>query len=231
MVGTPIEVDHRTVARINIDGPRFHVIVDAKTPPPEHIKIKLPNGKLVTQKILFDFYPMYCSTCKRMGHLTTVCRARRKSIHGLSPLIRDVSHAGNENDSWQVVRGRRNKNGNTHDQRKGSRVRGAERSKSCPPGGQLSTTRPGPSVAARGTIPNDIPNVHTYIASPLPSKEIPRNQTNPTEKEAQPITQSSVSQPPSERQSHVAQEGDVKMGSIDEDQLSEAPSHVPETQF
>lgn len=32
MAGTPIEVDHRTVARVNIDGPRIHVIVDAKMP-------------------------------------------------------------------------------------------------------------------------------------------------------------------------------------------------------
>lgn len=34
MVGTPIEVDHRTVARVNIDGPRIYVMVDPKTPPP-----------------------------------------------------------------------------------------------------------------------------------------------------------------------------------------------------
>lgn len=47
MVGTLVEVDHRTIARINIDGPRFHVIVDATYKPPDFIRIKFPSSKII----------------------------------------------------------------------------------------------------------------------------------------------------------------------------------------
>lgn len=103
MVGTPIEVNHRTVARINIDGPRIHVIVDAKGPPLEFIKIKLPNGKVITQKIKFDFYLLYCSHCRRMGHSTAVCRLAGRTNPSPSARTRGDFNAGMDKDGWQVV--------------------------------------------------------------------------------------------------------------------------------
>lgn len=183
MVGTSVEVDHRTVARININGPRFHVIVDAKTPPLDSIKIRLPNGKVILQKIKFDFYPLYYANCKRMGHSTITCRWSPTSNHVPSTAVRGKPNAGVEEDGWQQVRGRRNRQQTNIYRNLGGRGSGTWRSKSRQPGGrgnfggrsisQSQTMhapfleRTGPSAAARGAIPTEIHNAHTYIQSPL----------------------------------------------------------------
>lgn len=132
MVGTPIEVDHRTVARVNIDGPRIHVMVDAKTPPPEFIKIKLPSGKIVNQKIVFDFYPTYCTHCRHMGHVTAVCRRAGKTYPDPRSNSRGFANAetapsGPDDKGWQQVCRRKGRN------EKAAPTAGAGRGASRPP--------------------------------------------------------------------------------------------------
>lgn len=252
MVGTPIEVDHRTVARINIDGPRIHVIVDAKNPPPDLIKVKLPNGKVILQKIKFDFYPLYCLNCRRMGHSTSICRVASKTNPGPSFGTRGNLHAEIENDGWQLVKGRKNKQRNMEETNGFRRARSSSRSNSRPLHAYAhastrdrSKSRPhssqarvdvviGPSAVARGAIPKDIPNVHTYITSPPPNVDLLRSNATPNIEEPQKTPQHAIPQPPVDCHAHaphqgiVAPVGDDGSEGIYED-LTETTSHMSES--
>lgn len=182
IVGTLVEVDHRTVARINIDDMRFHVIVDEKKSPPENIKIKLPSAKIITQKITFDFYPLYCLKSRRMGHNSISCRALNKTGPSMRATSRGGPNAGRKNkEEWKMVRGRKGINNTTIGKEGGTSTNNERRSKSRPPTGQRGEsnrtrsrphTAPPPQVPNRpaamlhGAIPTEINNTHNYISSP-----------------------------------------------------------------
>lgn len=113
LVGCPIEVDAKTVAKTNIDGPRFHVLVDAFHEPREGIHIKLPCGTAFFQAIKFDFYPRMCSRCGRLGHFVKSCvanlefanktkRGSHPSVGGFFANYRNGSRPPQRDERWQA---------------------------------------------------------------------------------------------------------------------------------
>lgn len=184
--GTPLmlcsmleDFNFKEVPQFKFDGPRIHVIVDAKNPPQNLIEIKLPSGKVFNQKIKFDFYPLYCLKCKMMGHIASYCRTSRDA----NPIPRAFSRGGlpvggNKKEDWQVVRGQRNNNINAGTERRDGA--NGRRSKSCHQprtANERSRSRPHqphqhqnplrPKVTRKGSIPVEKNNTHIYIPSPL----------------------------------------------------------------
>lgn len=180
MVGTPIEVDHRTVARVNIDGPRIHVLVDAKNPPLEFIKIKLPNGKVIEQQIKFDFYPLYCCNCRRMGHSSSVCRLASRPNPNPSARTRGVLNADLDKEGWQTVRRR---NGRSNGRTPGNNLhtsRAALIGNAHAPGSGRGRSRPTHVLgqtrarsASRPPIPNAHDNGHAQSLARQPHQRAP----------------------------------------------------------
>lgn len=72
-VGTPVAVDHNTIRRQSLDGPRVQVIFYMKKDPRESIELVLPNGASIQQKIIFEQFPKFCHTCHAFGHITMGC--------------------------------------------------------------------------------------------------------------------------------------------------------------
>lgn len=46
--------------------------------------MKLRNGKIIQQKILFDLYLLYYKNCKHIGRITSTCRTLSKTNSGSS---------------------------------------------------------------------------------------------------------------------------------------------------
>lgn len=101
--GEPIEVDYKTISKNLIAGPRFQVFVDALKQPINSINLWLHNGNTFEQKVIYNFYPLFCSTCKCVGHSAVNFRVNTISNQGAVNSIRDgmkmVDDAG-----WQVQR-------------------------------------------------------------------------------------------------------------------------------
>lgn len=66
LIGELIVVDHKTIARNHIDGPRVQVLVDPAKPPIYGVNLSLHNGTTFEQKIVYNYYPIFCSHCKRV---------------------------------------------------------------------------------------------------------------------------------------------------------------------
>lgn len=107
MLGEPVEVDFKTISKNSLAGPRVMVLVDAMKSPVESVNLKLHNGNIFTQSVIYDFYPLFCSSCKRVGHTAENCRVNFTPNRG-APNPPRGSARGNLDTGWQV-QNRRNR--------------------------------------------------------------------------------------------------------------------------
>lgn len=42
------------------------------------VPIKLPNGKIRTQDVIYENVPKFCSSCRIMGHFLQMCKKKDK---------------------------------------------------------------------------------------------------------------------------------------------------------
>lgn len=91
-----------------IVGLKFLVLVDATKLAIHKVNIKLHNDNIFTQKIHYDFYPMFCSKCKRIGHIVNNCRVNIITSRGPTNLPR-VDTRIVDDVGWQVVPNMKNK--------------------------------------------------------------------------------------------------------------------------
>lgn len=74
-VGEPIEVDYKTISNLSVAGPKCLVLVNALKLPIHYVDIKMHNGNTFSHKIVYEYFPMLCSVCKRVRHTAYRCRA------------------------------------------------------------------------------------------------------------------------------------------------------------
>lgn len=158
LIGEPIAVDHKTMARNHIDGPRVQVLVDPARRPLYGVNLSLHNGTKFEQKIIYDYYPIFCSTCSRVGHVSENCRMTDRIGPGSRPRRAGERPQAPKQTDGQVKGGTK------------------ARSKSRPNRGARSRSRRGRSTAKKeagggGKAPTSIAlNTHTYFQSPESSQ-------------------------------------------------------------
>lgn len=175
-VGTPLKVAHETISKQYIAGPRVLIDVDASKEPPKSITLKLHNGNTFDQSILLDFYPFFCSRCRRAGHTASSCRASvfanpRPSVHP-----RAAPKLSTDQGEWQTVQRKNIRNGRSASRRGISRSK--SRATSLRPNRSLSrpskqqwrpvnhvTSAAAPLTHKNGAIPAHINNTHLHFDS------------------------------------------------------------------
>ncbi|XP_020271064.1 uncharacterized protein LOC109846252 [Asparagus officinalis] len=74
VIGKPIATDKLTANRQRLSYAR--VLVEVKMPStlPDHISIQGPNGKMINQRVHYEWKPKWCDYCKQLGHDAKSCR-------------------------------------------------------------------------------------------------------------------------------------------------------------
>lgn len=180
VVGIPIEVDFKTISKDYVAGPRVLISLDAKKEPPESITLQLHNGNSFVQPILLDYYPFFCTRCRRAGHLALACRVPDRTNVGTRAGPRTVSKPVSDPEGeWQVVENRKKRASRSKSRRPLNRSLSRaptiahSRSASRPPKQQwLPKNQPVGAAANNrntGAIPKIIDNHHTVFCSGSPS--------------------------------------------------------------
>ncbi|XP_022878006.1 uncharacterized protein LOC111395991 [Olea europaea var. sylvestris] len=81
-VGKPISTDKVTASRGRLSYARALVEVDASIELVRVVKIRLPNGSLREQDILFEHEPKFCGSCKVFGHSSLGCKYNKNTAGG-----------------------------------------------------------------------------------------------------------------------------------------------------
>lgn len=124
VIGKPIMADECTTVQSRISYARLLVKVDVTKPKLDAVKVVEPNGRTFMQTIVFDWYPVFCKTCQKIGHDCTALPRTKKNIRGvkykqvLTPketaqpsVVEPVQHVPvvpvtETRDSWTTVVGR-----------------------------------------------------------------------------------------------------------------------------
>ncbi|KAH0712497.1 hypothetical protein KY289_008456 [Solanum tuberosum] len=67
-LGNPLYADECTSQTSRISFARILVEVDVTRPLAKVIKIKYPKGRIVEQKVWYEWKPMFCQKCLQVGH-------------------------------------------------------------------------------------------------------------------------------------------------------------------
>ncbi|XP_015169869.1 uncharacterized protein [Solanum tuberosum] len=67
-LGNPLYADECTTQTSRISFARILVEVDVTRPLAKVIKIKYPKGRIVEQKVWYEWKPMFCQKCLQVGH-------------------------------------------------------------------------------------------------------------------------------------------------------------------
>ncbi|XP_062093673.1 uncharacterized protein LOC133799690 [Humulus lupulus] len=79
-IGTPIMVDKVTKARTMIKFARILVDMEIAENLPMHIHYLNERGQILEQPIKYEWLPTKCSSCKKLGHATNVCKHAPSAI-------------------------------------------------------------------------------------------------------------------------------------------------------
>lgn len=78
LVGKLIMVNHNTEKRNGLNFSRLLVEMEMNTQLPDVVFFKNKRGKLIEQKVSYDWKPTLCSHCSKYGHAEDVCRIKKK---------------------------------------------------------------------------------------------------------------------------------------------------------
>ncbi|VFQ95952.1 unnamed protein product [Cuscuta campestris] len=75
-IGQPIRRDRATASRVKWSYARIQVEVQINQTFPDQINFLNEEGRIITQKIKYEWAPTVCSHCNRIGHVFEMCRKR-----------------------------------------------------------------------------------------------------------------------------------------------------------
>ncbi|XP_031120233.1 uncharacterized protein LOC116023377 [Ipomoea triloba] len=75
LIGTPLKVDNSTLLRNRPSTARVCVELNVSIPPPEQVWITNGSYGDFAQLVIYEHIPQYCKTCRKFGHLQSVCRS------------------------------------------------------------------------------------------------------------------------------------------------------------
>ncbi|XP_020258926.1 uncharacterized protein LOC109835357 [Asparagus officinalis] len=77
-VGKPVATDKLTASKQRLAYARVLVEVHIPSSLPDSIPIHGPNGQVYNQKVIYEFKPKWCDSCKIVGHDTNFCKKHPK---------------------------------------------------------------------------------------------------------------------------------------------------------
>ncbi|XP_060217031.1 uncharacterized protein LOC132644453 [Lycium barbarum] len=104
LVGKPLMVDRNTERKIRLNFARLLVKVQINTPLPDVVLFKNERGKVVEQKVTYDWKPSICKVCHKYGHTKDICRRNKKNISEVNE--------GKGHEATQVVEQTKEEGGN-----------------------------------------------------------------------------------------------------------------------
>ncbi|XP_019256255.1 PREDICTED: uncharacterized protein LOC109234641 [Nicotiana attenuata] len=75
-IGNPICTDKLTTQEQRIAYAKILIEMDISQPLPDSLSLELPDGKYYSQDIEYEWKPMYCQDCLKVGHVTGDCKKR-----------------------------------------------------------------------------------------------------------------------------------------------------------
>ncbi|XP_019248707.1 PREDICTED: uncharacterized protein LOC109227975 [Nicotiana attenuata] len=75
-LGNPICTDKLTSQEQRVAYDRILIEMDISQPLPDSLSLELPDGKYYSQSIEYEWKPMYCQDCLKVGHITGNCKER-----------------------------------------------------------------------------------------------------------------------------------------------------------
>lgn len=106
VAGKPLHTDECTITQSEVSFARALVEVDISQPLIRFVRLKRPDGKVFEQKLEYEWEPVFCQQCQKVGHIYDVAPV---------PPVRAKPHQGNlrarqwpnaANGQWRVI-GRR----------------------------------------------------------------------------------------------------------------------------
>ncbi|KAK6145478.1 hypothetical protein DH2020_022298 [Rehmannia glutinosa] len=76
-IGKPVCSDRPTFEKTRPAFARLLVDVDPTKPPPKSVLLKQPDGSLIEQAVVIDFFPALCKKCKNFGHFAEACGSKK----------------------------------------------------------------------------------------------------------------------------------------------------------
>lgn len=80
VIGTPLATDKLTAAKGRMAYARVLVEVPIQDKVPLHVPVRLEDGRLIEQEIYFEWVPVKCSRCNRLGHVPVNCSKPPQTI-------------------------------------------------------------------------------------------------------------------------------------------------------
>ncbi|XP_020255648.1 uncharacterized protein LOC109832661 [Asparagus officinalis] len=101
VIGKPIATDKLTANRQRLLYAR--VLVEVKMPSmlPDHISIQGSNGKMINQRVQYEWKPKWCDYCKQLGHDAKFCRRQIRTQRWVpkNPGTKENVHGGLKSNS------------------------------------------------------------------------------------------------------------------------------------
>ncbi|XP_059288637.1 uncharacterized protein LOC132041991 [Lycium ferocissimum] len=80
LVGKPLMVDRNTERKIGLNFARLLVEVQIDTPLPDVVLLKNERGKVIEQRVTYDWKPSICKVCQKYGLIEDICRKNKKNV-------------------------------------------------------------------------------------------------------------------------------------------------------
>lgn len=97
-MGKPIFMNKFTMKNERLLYARIYVEVDAAQPLKDHVKIVCEEGKIMKQKVLYDWQPQRCDLCLCFGHTNSQCPKHPKIMQVWRVKEKKGEHATVEKD-------------------------------------------------------------------------------------------------------------------------------------
>ncbi|XP_074265992.1 uncharacterized protein LOC141588449 [Silene latifolia] len=89
-IGKPLFADLNTTCKAKLSFARVMIEVDVSKDLPDIITINAPYIGHSHQRIIYEWLPYYCHTCKKLGHTTSTCKRNKATSEG-APKKKGVS--------------------------------------------------------------------------------------------------------------------------------------------
>ncbi|XP_019166795.1 PREDICTED: uncharacterized protein LOC109162580 [Ipomoea nil] len=77
LIGSPLKVDASTLSHNRPSTARVCVELDVSTSPTDQIWINNGSYGGFSQRVTYEYTPLYCLDCRRFGHVTSECRTTK----------------------------------------------------------------------------------------------------------------------------------------------------------
>ncbi|VFQ88410.1 unnamed protein product [Cuscuta campestris] len=76
LIGNPIKADKTTIGKTKLNYARIQIEVGMKQHFPEEVQFEDDKGRIITQIVKYEWYPISCNHCKAIGHPENLCRKK-----------------------------------------------------------------------------------------------------------------------------------------------------------